>query len=69
MPSKSTDIRAEDLRAEQARRRVPTYILAARVRLHPVRLGKVLNGRVALTPQLAHRILTVLREHEITKED
>lgn len=53
-------ITAADLRAERARRGVPLYILAARVRLHPVRLGRVMSGRLTLTPQLAERILRAI---------
>lgn len=53
-------ITAADLRAELARRRLPVYILAARVRLHPVRLGRMLSGRVSLTAPIAERIMRAI---------
>ncbi len=58
-------ITAADIRAEIARRNVPRYILAARVRVHPIRLGRLLNGRLTLTPELAQRIMRGL-SHEAT---
>lgn len=57
-------ITADDLRAELARRRLPVYVLAARVRLHPVRLGRLLSRRLTLTPELATRILDGIRSEE-----
>jgi plasmid maintenance system antidote protein VapI len=51
---------APDIRAEIARRGVPRYVLAAYARLHPVKLGRLLNGRVTLTPVLAERIMRAL---------
>jgi hypothetical protein len=64
MQSKSSPVTAEDLRAELARRRLPAYVLAAKVRVHPVRLGRLLNGRITLPPALAARILRAIREPE-----
>lgn len=55
-------ITAADLRAELARRQIPLYKLAARVGLHPGRLGMVLNGRAALSSELAQRIVRMLRD-------
>ena len=55
-------ISAADIRAEIARRNVPLYVLAARVRLHPVRLGRLLNGRLTLTLEIAQRIMRSLDE-------
>jgi plasmid maintenance system antidote protein VapI len=51
-----------DLRAEIARRDIPVYILAARLPMHPVRLGRLLRGRLTLTPEMAVRILRALEE-------
>jgi plasmid maintenance system antidote protein VapI len=51
---------ADDIRAELARRRLPIYMLAAMVGLHPIRLSKVLNGRVVLKPELAERIMRAI---------
>jgi hypothetical protein len=54
---------AAELRAEVARRQIPLYVLAARVGMHPANLGQVvLRGRRPLTPDLAERIETALRE-------
>ena len=53
-----------DLRGEVARRRVVLYRLAARVGLHPGRLGSMLNGRVPLPPLLSARILEILRKDD-----
>jgi len=55
---------AADLRAKLARLRVPVYVVAARVRIHPVRLGQLLNERITLTPAMAARI-----ESAIAAED
>ncbi len=53
---------AADLRAQLARYRIPLYIIGARLRVHPVRLGKMLGGRIALPPALAERILRAIEE-------
>jgi hypothetical protein len=53
---------AEDLRAERARQNVPAYIVAARARIHPTRLGRLLRGRITLTPEIAARILSAIRD-------
>src|SRR4030095_13739830 len=49
-------ITAADLRALLARERRARYIVAARVGINPTRLGRVLNGRLTLRPELALRI-------------
>jgi hypothetical protein len=51
---------AADLRAAIARKRVPIYVLAARVSLHPSHLSQVLNERVPLTKDLSEKIIRVL---------
>jgi plasmid maintenance system antidote protein VapI len=53
-------ITADDIRAECARRRLPFYILAARIGLHPVRLSRFLNGHQSMTPELTARIQRAL---------
>jgi hypothetical protein len=62
MKTVSAAVTAPDIRAEIARRNVPRYVLAAYARLHPVRLGRLLNGRLTLTPVLAERIMRALEE-------
>ena len=52
---------AADLRAEMARHQVQIYRLAPLVGLHPSHLGQVLRGRRTLSPDLAERILGVVR--------
>jgi len=56
----ATLLTADDLRAEIARRNLHNYIVAARIPLHPVRLGRVLNGHSRLTPELADRIMQAI---------
>jgi hypothetical protein len=46
-----------DIRAALARYELPLYVLAARVRVHPVRLGRMLRGRRPLPPDLAAQLL------------
>ena len=53
---------AIEIRAEVARRQMPRYILAARVGVHPGRLGQMLNGKLQLPLYLAERLTKVLRE-------
>jgi hypothetical protein len=62
------DIAAE-LRADFARRRVPFYVAAPIVGIHPSLLARYLSGRRALYPELVDRIRgaleTVTREREL----
>jgi plasmid maintenance system antidote protein VapI len=51
---------AADLRAELARRRLPIFRVAARLDVHPTTLGKVLNERLPLSPELASRIASAI---------
>lgn len=46
-----------DIRSALARYELPLYVLAARVRVHPVRLGQMLRGRRPLPPALAEQLL------------
>ena len=56
---------AEDLRSDRARRQLTIYQLAARVSLHPARLGQVLNGKLPLTPELAQRIHAAIHDESV----
>jgi plasmid maintenance system antidote protein VapI len=51
---------ATDLRAEVARRQIRRYELAAKVGVHPGRLGQMLNGKQPLPTELAERLSEVL---------
>lgn len=51
-----------DLRAALARARLPIYVVAARVRIHPVRLGAMLRERIPIPPGMAERILAAVRD-------
>lgn len=50
----------EDLRAEIARRQVRVYALAARVSIHPGRLGQMLNEKLPMPDSVAERIVKAL---------
>ena len=52
----ATDPTADDLRALLARLKVPAYVVAARIRLHPVHLSRLLHGHVPLRSDMAQRI-------------
>lgn len=54
-------IAPDDLRAEMARARVHAYLIAARVRINPARLSRMLHGHARLTPADAARILRAIR--------
>jgi plasmid maintenance system antidote protein VapI len=57
---------AGDLRAALARRRprLPHYQLAARVRVDPGTLSRLLNERAPLSAEVARRIDAAIREGE-----
>lgn len=55
-------ITVEDLRAELARAKIPLYVIAPRVGLHPNTIGRMLSGRRGLRPGLAERILRAIAE-------
>jgi len=55
---------AADLRASLARAAVPAYVVAARIRIHPVTFSLILRGRRLLTPELAQRILEAIDAEE-----
>jgi hypothetical protein len=47
----------DDLRSALAFFDVPVYIVAARVHIHPLRLGQMLRGRRPLPAELAELLL------------
>jgi hypothetical protein len=51
-----------DLRAALARHRIPLYLVSARLRIHPIRLGKMIGERVAMPSGLADRIMRAIEE-------
>jgi plasmid maintenance system antidote protein VapI len=51
-----------DLRAALARYRVPLYVAAAKIRVHPVRLSRMLGGRLGLSPEIATRMLRAIQD-------
>ncbi len=51
-----------DLRAALARAQVPIYVLAGRVRIHPVRLSAMLRGKIPIPSNIADSILAAVRE-------
>ncbi len=52
----------DDLRAELARHKIPAYVVAARIRLNPVALSRLLHGHVPLTADLARRIMAAIEQ-------
>lgn len=57
-----------DLRAEIARRQVVLYKLAADIKVHPGRLGMMLNGKVPLPSHVAEKIVENLKGLQRTKQ-
>lgn len=55
-----TEMTADDLRAEIARRRLHIYKLAAAVGINPNRLGAMLNGRISLNEAIAEKLVKAL---------
>lgn len=54
----------DELRFEIVRRDVRIYRVAARVDLHPSRLGRILRGREPLSDALAQRIRAAIEAEE-----
>jgi plasmid maintenance system antidote protein VapI len=52
---------AADLRALLARHEIRRYEIAPAVGLNPAKIGRLLNGREPLTPQLAQRIADAIQ--------
>jgi hypothetical protein len=61
MNSTLENLSAQELRAERARKQIALYELAARVGVHPARLGRMLNEREHLPPRIAQRIFEALQ--------
>ena len=57
-----------DFRAEIARRRLKLYQLAPRVGMHPLNLGRVLNEKAPLTPDIARRLEVAIDAEEARSE-
>ena len=62
MKTERAPITPAELRSKIAVRNIPKYIIAARARIHPVRLSALLHGRTPVDQQLAERILRALDE-------
>ena len=56
---------AADFRAEVARRQMTIYKLAAVVDVWPGRLGQMLNGRIPMPDDVARRLTSAFRQHDI----
>jgi len=52
-----------DFRTELYRRRLPIYVVAGQVGLHPSRLSLYLNHHLPMPLQLAQRLHAILREY------
>jgi hypothetical protein len=57
----------DELRAEVARYRVPVYMLAARLRVHPTRLSRLLHGRERIPEALVPKILDAIRAEAVAR--
>ncbi len=53
-----------DFRTELYRRRLPIYVVAAEVGLHPSRLSLYLNGRLPMPDEIGERLTAILKEHQ-----
>lgn len=53
---------AAELRALLSRERVHRYEIAPELGMHPHRVGRLLNGREPLTPELAQRIAAAIEQ-------
>ena len=58
-PSK---ICAGDLRAAIARSSIPAYVIAARARINPIKLSRILRGHVRITDALAAKVLLAVEQ-------
>jgi hypothetical protein len=64
----SATITPSDLRAAIARSGVPNYVVAARARINPIRLSRLIRGREHLTEVLATRILRAVEHESLRRE-
>jgi len=53
-----------DFRTELFRLRLPIYKVASEISLHPSRLSLYLNGRLPMPPEVAERLLAIVKEHK-----
>ena len=53
-----------DFRTELYRLRLAIYKVASEISLHPSRLSLYLNGRLPMPPEVAERILGIVKEHQ-----
>lgn len=53
-----------DFRTELYRLRLPIYKVASEISLHPSRLSLYLNGRLPMPPEVAERILAIVKDHQ-----
>jgi hypothetical protein len=60
-------ITAEDLRAAVARSDQYIYIIAARARMHPMTLSRLLHGHIRITDRVASRILLAVEQEVAAK--
>ena len=54
-----------DFRTELFRLRLPIYKVASEISLHPSRLSLYLNGRLPMPPEVAERLLAIVKEHKL----
>ena len=54
-----------DFRTELYRLKLPIYVVAAEVGLHPSRLSIYLNGKLAMPDDLVERLTAVLKAHGV----
>jgi plasmid maintenance system antidote protein VapI len=55
-------IPSEDIRAAIARSGIPAYVIAARARIHPMRLSRLVRGHDPISPETASRILLAVQQ-------
>ena len=58
----TSKISAGDLRAAIARSGIPAYVIAARARVNPIKLSRILRGHVWITDALAVKILLAVQQ-------
>ena len=62
VPSTSSQVSASDLRAAIARSHQYIYVVAAKAKINPISLSRILNGRTKITERTAARILRAIDE-------
>jgi hypothetical protein len=60
---------AAHLRSEIGRLRLARYLVGAEARINPIKLGRLLNERDPLSPEMADRILVAIRKLETEVTD